>query len=147
MAQAEQLKAEIQQLLKDLQGELQHLQAQVAAQQKELPNPMPGTSTDPQLYGTSEQLEHAKGAPLAIQLGMDAQPTSAARPGGGVGKPSGQVSGAAPQQQPKDAVLAEHPTEESATWRQRIPPEYQGVFERLAHQEKDSRTGSDGATP
>lgn len=135
-AQQELLKADIQQLLKELSGELKQLQVQLEAEHRSnQPRPAPGTSTDPDLYGGTTSLENATGSPLPIQLDVDTQPTSTTRRGGGVGEPSGQIANATPQQTPEDATLAEHPTEEDATHRQPIPPEYRPVFERLSHRQ------------
>jgi hypothetical protein len=128
------LKADIQRLLKELSQEIQSLQAQVAAQHKDLPNPLPGTTTDPQLYEGASSVEQATGPPLLLQLDVDQQPISTTRPGTGVAKPSGQVAQATPQQSPQDVALAEQATEEQAVSRQPIPPEYKPVFERLSNQ-------------
>ena len=124
------LKADIQELLKELSGELKDLQAQLASSSQE-PHPQAGTSTDPELYGPRTTPEQAAGESVAIQLKTDTQPTQASRRGGGVGQPSGEVSGAGPQVKPEDAQLSEAPLEEQPVSRQPVPPEYRRVFDRL----------------
>src|SRR3989338_8174082 len=124
------LKADIQQLLKELSGELKDLQQQLSEAETQAREA--GTSTDAQLYGDPEALEQAQGSSIPIQLKTDTVETDAARPGGGgVGQPSGEISGAAPQAQPEAAQLAEESLEDAAVSRQRVPPEYQSVFDRL----------------
>jgi len=127
----ELLKADIQQLLKELSEELRELQSQLADQKSDRSNPLPGTSTDPDLYGETTPLAHAGGRELPITLGVDEQLTSKPRKGTGVGTPSGDVGTLQPQQQPEQAVLSEELAPEAATSRQPIPPEYRSVFERL----------------
>ena len=129
----ELLKADIQQLLTELSGELKQLQAQLDAQAKqhEQPSPAAGTSTDPQLYDAASGLENAAGERLPIQLDVDTQPTATKRRGGGVAEPSKEVADARPQQ-PEDAALAEQGAAEQGVVRQAIPPEYRPVFERLS---------------
>jgi len=134
-AQQDQLKQEIQQLLKQLSGELKQLQAQLTAKTRDQPSPLPGTATDPNLYDAQAALEQASGKPLPIQLEVDTQSTATTRPGGGVGQPSEQVMSATPQQEPEAAQLADTVAEEPPSQRRPIPPEYRPVFERL------SRTG------
>jgi hypothetical protein len=129
--QQDLLKADIQQLLKEMSQELQQLQEQLV-EHKDLPNPTPGTATDPQLYEDAASLEKAAGAPLPIQLEVDQQPASSKRRAGGVGEPSEQVADASPQQTPEDVTLGEQAAEEQAVSRQPIPPEYRPVFERLS---------------
>ena len=51
--------------------------------------------------------------------------------GGGVGKPSGEISLDAPQVQSEVAQLSEESLEDATVARQRVPPEYQNVFDRL----------------
>ena len=124
------LKADIQQLLKELSGELKDLQQQLSEAETQAREA--GTGTDAKLYGDPEALEQAKGPSMPIQLKTDAVETDAARPGGGgVGQPSGEISGDAPQVEPEAAQLAEESLEDAAVSRQRVPPEYQSVFDRL----------------
>jgi len=125
------LTGEIQQLLKELSGDLKQLQAQLTANKQEHPSPIPGTATDPDLYG-AQALEQASGKQLPIQLEVDTKPTAATRPGGGVGEPSEQVMSATPQTEPEAAQLADTAAEEPASQRRPIPPEYRPVFERLS---------------
>lgn len=134
------LKGDIQQLLKELSGELQTLQAQAAQTPSDQPHALPGTATDPKLYDdTAEPLaSNAGGRPLAIALKADAQSTSKTRPGGGTAPPSGEVSGASPQQSEEAVALAEPSADASAVHRQAIPPEYQPVFERLSQRHDTS---------
>ena len=134
----ELLKADIQQLLTELSGELKQLQAQLDAdaKQHDQPSPAAGTSTDPQLYDAASQLENAAGDRLPIQLDVDTQPTATKRRGGGVAEPSKEVADARPQQQPEDVALAEQGATEQGVARQAIPPEYQPVFERLSREKE-----------
>lgn len=129
-AQSEALKAEIQQLLKEVSGELQELQAQVA-QASSQHQPAAGTGTDPELFEKPTALDPARGETLPIQLSTDQAPTASPRPGAGVGRPSGEASDAAPQAVPEDAQLSDAPAEEDAAARQVVPPEYRSVFDRL----------------
>lgn len=125
------LKADIQKLLKELSGELKDLQQQLSAAEKEQAREA-GTSTDPQLYGAPEALDPSTGSSMPIQLKTDTAETAAERPGGGgVGKPSGEISHDAPQAQSEAAQLAEESLENATVTRQRVPPEYQNVFDRL----------------
>ncbi len=124
-------KVQIQQLLKELSGELKTLQEQLQAQQQ-MPQPAAGTSTDPNLYDRAEALGPGKGKSVPIQLEVDEQASSKARRGGGVGQPSGQIASDGPQQQPEDAMLAERGADETGVNRQRIPPEYRPVFDQLS---------------
>ena len=134
-AQQELLKADIQQLLKELSTELKQMQAELeAAQRHDQANPAPGTSTDPNLYGDSAQAKQAAGNRLPVQLEVDTQPTASTRRGGGVGKPSTDVADALPQQQPEEATLSDVRTTETGVAPQSIPPEYRPVFERLSRQ-------------
>jgi len=125
-------KAQIQQLLKELSGELKTLQEQLQAQQQQMPQPAAGTSTDPNLYDRAEALESAKGKSMPIQLDVDQQASSKARRGGGIGQPSGQIASDGPQQQPEDATLAAQGADETGVDRQHIPPEYRPVFDQLS---------------
>lgn len=136
------LKAEIQELLKEVSGELKELQAQLEAVAQQQSPPEPGTSSDPDLYESAMALERPQGPALPIQLPADTAQTASRRPGGGVGRPSGEVSRSLPQTKPEDAQLSDQPLEERSSARQTIPPEYRGVFERL----RGART-SPSATP
>jgi len=127
--QQEALKADIQQLLKELSGELKNLQSQLVA--AEVKAPEAGTGTDPELYGTPMAPEHTAGEPVSIQLQTDAKETKTQRPGGGVGRASGEVSEAHPQMTQEAAQLSKTPSEEAAMSRQPIPPAYRNIFERL----------------
>ncbi len=134
-AQQELLKGDIQQLLKELSTELKQMQTELeAAQRHDQPNPMPGTSTDPNLYGDSAQAKQAAGNRLPVQLEVDTQPTASTRRGGGVGKPSTEIADTLPQQQPEEANLSDVRTTEAGVAPQSIPPEYRPVFERLSRQ-------------
>jgi len=136
------LKADIQQLLKELSGELKQLQAELEAKQSNQPNPMPGTTTDPQLYDAASQLEQAAGSRLPLQLDVDTQPTATKRRGGGVGEPSNEVADALPQQQPEDVTLSDQAAQEQGAARHAIPPEYRPVFERLSDADTSSTSSS-----
>ena len=140
-AASELTKAEIRQLLKDLSGEIQRLQEDLA-KQRDLPQPEAGTTTDPGLYdGASPEapLPPGAGNRTPISLGADDRASSSkGRPNAGRGRPSGQVSDLAPQLQPESSALSDHPDEESAIDRQAIPPEYQPVFERLKQPQDDA---------
>ena len=124
------LKAEIQQLLKDVSGELQQLQSQLAASQDHTPT-TPGTGSDPQLYESSMPTDPVTGRPVPIQLKTDTNSAISKRQSSGVGNPSGEVSGEAPTVSPQDAQLSDKPLQESATARQMVPFEYRDVFGRL----------------
>lgn len=125
--------AEIQQLLKEVSGELKQLEAQLAAA-KEQPQPEPGSSTDPNLYEAPMAPEQPQGVALPIQLTTDTAQTEQQRPGGGVGRPSDRATAATPQVQAEEAQLSEEPLEEISAARQPIPSEYREVFDRLHHQ-------------
>ncbi|MBI4341279.1 MAG: hypothetical protein HY598_03260 [Candidatus Omnitrophica bacterium] len=129
--EGEALKADIQQLLKEMSGELKNLQAQLASAEAQ-PQPQAGTSTDPHLYGGAESLEDlaAKSA-HPIQLKTDSAATQSGRPDRGVGKPSGDVSAARPKAEAQDAQLTDQPLEESAASRQPVPAEYRSIFDHL----------------
>ena len=124
------LKAEIQQLLKDVSGELQQLQSQLAASQDHAPT-TPGTGTDPQLYESPMAIDPSTGRPVPVQLKTDTNSAVSKRQGSGVGTPSGEVSSEAPTVSPQDAQLSDKPLQESATARQTVPFEYRDVFGRL----------------
>ena len=134
-------KAQIQQLLKEVSGELKVLQAQLSASDQ--PHPEAGTATDAQLYGAADSLEPSggSGGTLPIQLQADhATATQSPRRGGGVGRPSADVSHAAPSMTPEEAQLSSTPREDASQARQPVPPEYQGAFDRLHQQEVSSAT-------
>ena len=125
------LKADIQQLLKEMSGELKNLQAQLEAS-KDQAQPQAGTSTDPNLYGDAEKLEDVTAKnPLPLQMQTDSAATKTGRPGVSIGKPSGDVSAATPQVQAQDAQLTDQPLDESAAARQPVPAEYRSVFDQL----------------
>ncbi len=130
----EAIKADIQQLLKEVSGELKELEAQLAAA-KDQPHPEAGTGTSPELYGPATKLDRATGSPVPIQLQTDTVGTKSPRPGSGVGKPSGEVSGAAPTAQAEDAQLSSEPLEETPSDRQPVPPEYREAFDRIRQQQ------------
>lgn len=135
------LKAEIQQLLKDVSGELKQLQAQLANADGQT-HPNAGTSTDPQLYEGASSLDQSRGESLSVTLPTDTAPTAAKRPGGGVGRPSGEVAHASPSAAPEEADLSETPTEEPGATRQVVPPEYRSVFDRLQQQQRTQPNGT-----
>lgn len=124
------LKAEIQQLLKEVSGELQRLATQLAATSSDTSSPA-GTSTDPNLYESAMPLDGDPQGSLPVQLRTDQVPARAQRPGSGVGAPSGEVARATPQTAPTEAQLAEAPLEEPPVARQTVPREYQSVFDQL----------------
>ncbi|MBI3083829.1 MAG: hypothetical protein HYY90_05650 [Candidatus Omnitrophica bacterium] len=126
----EAMRADIQQLLKEVSGELKALQAKLAAAEPHA-QPDAGTSTDPQLYESPMKLDRATGNALPVQLQTDTAPTKTPRPGGGVGRPSGEVSDASPSVHPEEAQLSDEPREEAPTAHQPVPPEYRSVFDRL----------------
>ncbi len=129
-AGTEALRADIQQALKELSGELKTLQAQLEAQH--VAAPAPGTSTDPELYGAAS-LEPPPGATsrLPLPLEMDTHATAAVRQGGGLGAPSRDIGTQTPRQAREATQLAAEAAPESATHQHAIPPEYQPVFEQL----------------
>jgi hypothetical protein len=124
------VKADIQQLLKELSGEMQDLQEQLASASQQGP-PRPGTSTDPELYGEELPQVPEGQRSLPVQLEADAAKTQKQRAGGGVGEASGQISSEPPQAAPETASLSEHPLEETPVNRQPVPPVYRRVFERV----------------
>ena len=129
----EALRAEIQELLQEVSGELKQLQAQLAEAHGDTA-PDAGASTDPDLYEAQAPLgpdAGAAGRPLPMSLGTDAAPTNAARRGGGVGKPSDVIATDAPTAEAEEAELSEAPLDERAAERQVVPPEYRDVFDRL----------------
>ena len=133
------LKAEIQELLKEVSGELKQLQAQLAVAHPETA-PDAGTSTDPELYEAPMPIGPDAGAPLPMSLGTDTAETKTPRPGGGVGEPTDAVSSDAPSTPLEEAELSEAPLGERAVGRQVVPPEYRGVFERL-HRDRTTTEG------
>ena len=136
----EALQQDIQRLLKDVSGEIQTLQAQIAAA-KGQPPPTAGTATDPELYGAPEPLGQTGAGTIPIQLKTDtAATTSGARAGSGVGRPSGEVTAAAPSATPEPAQLSDDPLEEPPGSRDTVPPEYRDVFDRLNHRPQPSET-------
>jgi len=125
------MKGEIQRLLKEVSGELQQLQTQLAAAQRQ-PDPKAGTSTDPELYESPAAEDRAGGTQkVPIILPTDTAATKTPRPSAGVGRPSGEVSPATPQMTSEEASLTDRPAEETPSARQPIPPEYRSVFDRL----------------
>ena len=124
-------KADIQQLLKEVSGELKALQAQLdAASQQQMSQP--GTGTDPNLYGAPEPVDrNPSGTPLPMSLGADTAPTKTPRPGTGVGSAAEHPDHEQPQAKPEAASLSDRPLDEAAGTRQPIPPTYQGIFDRL----------------
>ncbi len=127
------MKGDIQGLLKELSGELKDLEAQLASAKSEA-HPQAGTTTDPQLYGSSDPMSPRGTAPVPIQLKTDAAPTTSQRMSGGVARASGQVSTSSPQVKSEDAALSEEPAEESGVTRQVVPPEYRSIFDNLHQQ-------------
>ena len=130
----EAMKAEIQQLLKQVSGELKQLQAQLA-ERSDVPHPEAGTGTDPNLYEAPMSPENSTGSAVPIQLRTDAAQIKTQRPSGGVGRPSAEASNATPQTQAEAAQLSEEPQEEAPTAKQPVPPEYRSVFDRLHQQQ------------
>ena len=124
-------KADIQQLLKEVSGELKTLQAQLdAANQQQASRP--GTSTDPNLYGAPEPVDrNPSGTPLPMSLGADTAPSKTPRPGTGVGSAAEHPDHEQPQAKPEAASLSDRPLDEAAGTRQPIPPIYQEIFDRL----------------
>lgn len=129
-ADQEALKAQIQELLKEVSGELKDLQAQLASANDQ-PKPQAGTGTDPNLYEGPTPMERPSGAALPIQLQTDTVQTKSQRPGSGTGKPSGEASSSAPQTSAEEASLSDAPLEESSASREVVPPEYRTIFEQL----------------
>ena len=125
------LKADIQQLLKEVSGELKQLQAQMDASQHQ---PQIGTSSDPNLYDAPTPVDTTTGSALPIQLQTDQATTKTPRPGSGVGRPLGEVSAASPQAKAEAAQLSDQPLEETPVPREAVPPEYRPIFDRLHQQ-------------
>jgi hypothetical protein len=126
----EALKAEIQQLLREVSGELQELQQQLAASAPQ-DVAAPGVGTDPQLYESPMPLDPLRGTQLPIQLPADTVETKTPRPGSGVGEASREVLREGPTAKPEDAQLSDQPLEEPSSDRQAVPPEYRSVFDQL----------------
>ncbi|MBI3330511.1 MAG: hypothetical protein HYZ96_00195 [Candidatus Omnitrophica bacterium] len=139
-ADQEALRAEIQELLQEVSGELKQLQAQLAEAQGDTA-PSPGTSTDPELYEAPMPLSpEAEGSsPVPMSLGTDTAETRSTRPGGGVGEPSDRVSSEAPGAQAEEVQLSDTPLDERAATRQVVPPEYREVFDRLHRDQPSER--------
>lgn len=134
-AQQQALKADIQQLLKELSSELKQMQADMDAKQpnaKEEPSPLAGGSTDPELYDKPAALDKASGSRLPIQLEVDTQPTASPRKGSGTSDASKHAAESLPQQEPESASLSDVRTTEQGQARHAIPPDYEPVFERLS---------------
>ncbi len=131
------MRAEIQELLKEVSGELQQLQVQLAATQNN-PQPAPGSGTDSKLYGGAEPLPSGSGSQVPIQLKTDRAPSKTPRSAGGTGRPSEEISGERPKAQAESAELSEQPLEEPAAVPQPIPPAYRSIFDRLQQPEQES---------
>lgn len=125
------LKADIQQLLKEMSGELKNLQAQLeSAQEQERPEA--GKGTDPDLYGDRAKLEELPNTtPLPIELKTDTRATKSGRPSGDIGKPSDEVANAAPKTEAQAVSLSDQPLEEAGSTRQPVPAEYRPIFDEL----------------
>jgi hypothetical protein len=130
-AEGEALKADIQQLLHEMSGEIEQLQAQLSTIEQSQSQPTIGTSTDPELYEAPAKLEGAGTSTLPIHLQTDTAPIQSQRAGGGTGTPSGTVDSARPTAKAEEVQLADEPLEERAASRQVVPPEYRTVFDRL----------------
>ena len=127
--QSDALKADIQELLKEVSGELKELQARSTPPDQ---RPQAGTGTDPNLYGGDEPLDSsAPGDPLSLEVGSDTKPASQQRAGSGVGKAGDEVARSAPKARTEDARLADQPLPEPPSTRQPIPAEYRSVFDQL----------------
>ena len=136
------MKADIQQLLKEMSGELQQLQEQMGNRPQ--PQGMAGTGTSADLYDPKSGLEQTRGTrSTPIQLQVDNQATSGTRRGTGVGEASTEIDDAQPQQQAGSAQLSDKQGEATGSGsRQRIPPEYRPVFERLSHRDGQDATST-----
>ena len=122
------MKADIEQLLKEVSGQLQQLQSQLRQEQQ----PQAGRGTDPNLYGAPTPLDPLTGQPIGIQLTTDTAPATEGRSTSGTGQPTRTVATEAPKAKPEAVQLSEQPVEERAATRQQpVPPEYQPVFDRL----------------
>lgn len=126
------LKTDIQQLLKEVSGELKQLQAQMDAAQQQ---PQAGTGIGSGLYEAPTPVDVTTGgASMPVQLQTDQATTKTPRPGSGVGRPSGEVSAATPQAKAEAAQLSDQPLEETPVPREAVPPEYRSIFDRLHQQ-------------
>ncbi len=134
------LKGEIQELLKELQGQLREMQGQLAAQNTERSHPQAGIGSDPNLYTGAESVEvpQTPQAPVPLQLETDEAPSASKRRGSGVGAASGEIATSGPQMSREATKLSDAPREETSSRRRAVPPEYQGVFERLSDREAPS---------
>lgn len=128
---AEAIKADIQQLLKEVSGQLETLQRELAKE----PPPAPGTTADPTLYDSAMPLEPPVGGALPMELATDEAAATRPRTGGDVGRASPTATRAAPQTAPEDAPLTETPQEETGAHRQPVPLEYRDAFDRLNRQQ------------
>lgn len=129
----EALRGDIQKLLKEMQGELQEIQAQLE-QQADKEGPSAGQGTDPNLYGDAQMPPSILGneSKVPLQLETDTERIESKRKAGGVGSASYEgVSTEGPSAKREEAFLAEQPLEETAGARRAVPPEYQSVFESL----------------
>ena len=132
---SEQLKAEIQGLLKELSEELKQLETNL---DKQTETPQAGTGTDPDIFGSGvgENLPAQQGAttPVPIQLRTDIAETTSSRQGGGTGEPTGDVSHEGPKSQAESARLSDIPRDELPTVSPAVPPEYRSIFDQLRKQ-------------
>ena len=124
------MKAQIQELLQEMSGELEQLQSDLASKEQ---GPQAGTGTDPELFGPPElpETEGRRTAPIGLRT--DEAQTSRQRRGGGVSAPSGQVDERLPELQPEDAQLSSTSEEVAPVDRQTVPPPYRSIFDRLFH--------------
>lgn len=137
-AQQDAMKADIQELLQELSGELQQMETQLA--RADNPNPAPGTAPGGELLGGAEPLPEAGKHQVPIQLKTDDAPSTSPRTGGGVGEASGRIDRDAPKAEREETALSDAPSaEDAAAARQPIPPEYRGAFERLQPGAQESR--------
>jgi hypothetical protein len=134
-AASAELKADIKEMLRELQAEMQQMQDQLH-QQQDIPAVIPGGQrTSDDLYAQPEAIDPVAQGDAAIQLRADTEASDAARPatGSGSGAAIGDdISDDAPKLQAEDAALSDESGTESGASRQRIPPEYRPVFERLS---------------
>ena len=134
------MKADIQQLLKEVSGQLETLQHELANAQPGAP----GTSADPTLYDAASPLEPSAGGTVPVTLTTDEAASTRPRAGGGVGSRSPTASRTAPKSDEEDAKLTEAPREESGATRQPIPFEYRDVFDRLNQPSQPSENTKKG---
>src|SRR3989338_5373141 len=97
------MKAQIQELLQEMSGELEQLQSDLASKEQ---GPQAGTGTDPELFGPPElpETEGRRTAPIGLRT--DEAQTSRQRRGAGGSGPPGQVDERLPELQPEDAQLS-----------------------------------------